>query len=730
MKFPYFQDHSYSDSVIKLIALSEQNGKGLKIIFEEERAGKKTTLKQYFKSKVSLRELNALSKEIYYILYQSSHFSKVTKSEELKKLQQSALALYNSIFPPPVKEKLSASNARTLSITIDDSLINIPWELLYDGEDFLCLHFNMGRNVYTTHHSVEPKILDIEKIRMWILTDPNKDIPMSYEEGKQLYKKFEDYSDNLDVIFQSFNITTNRVSRQIFDFNILHYAGHAVYNSDDPGMSGWQLEDDVLTAQTVINLAGCKRSFPALVFSNACQSGQTSLWTDPGSEKLNSYHAYDMVNAFLCCGVLHYIGTFQDIPDIASLSLATHFYTFLMQSYSIGESLRNARLKVIEESIKQRKENLIWAYYTLYGDPTIIYLNPQSDSRDIPAGSYRKEKKVGGVKKTCKDKDIKRDFKAGMKALDKKGHYNAHEGIRADTYEDAESAFQGFSHEEGEYTDISDSGGKRKNDKMCILKGLKANIYKYGEALCILIAIITFFFLIKRNRFLNSPKGDWIEEFTGMRFVWVPKGCFTMGCGSWMIDCESNEKPVHKVCVEGIWMGKYEVTQGEWDKVMGYNPSMFHFGENYPVEKVSWYEVQDFLRKLSLLNEGKYKFRLPAEAEWEYASRSTGKEDIFSGGNQLDYVAWYAGNSNGETHIVGTKSPTSLGLYDMSGNVMEWCNDTYSEYTENSAVMYHYKVVRGGSWADESRRQRTTFRSYFPPASMNVRLGFRIVRER
>ncbi len=171
----------------------------------------------------------------------------------------------------------------------------------------------------------------------------------------------------------------------------------------------------------------------------------------------------------------------------------------------------------------------------------------------------------------------------------------------------------------------------------------------------------------------GEQKEEWRDPVTGMEFVWVPEGCFDMGSN----EGESNEKPVHEVCVDGFWMGKYEVTQGQWEKVMGNNPSSFKASDSHPVETVSWNDVQDFIRKLNAL--GKGGFRLPTEAEWEYACRSGGKQETYCGGNDVNRVAWYWENSGEKTHPVGEKAANGLGLYDMSGNVWEWVSDWYKK---------------------------------------------------
>jgi formylglycine-generating enzyme required for sulfatase activity len=231
-----------------------------------------------------------------------------------------------------------------------------------------------------------------------------------------------------------------------------------------------------------------------------------------------------------------------------------------------------------------------------------------------------------------------------------------------------------------------------------------------------------------------------------MEFVWVPGGCYEMGCGNWTSDCYRDEKPVHEVCVDGFWMGKTEVTQGQWKQLMGDNPAKFQKGDNYPVEYAIWAEMEKFIMKLSSLNKGAYKFRLPTEAEWEYACRSGGKPEKYAGGSDLDQVAWCKGNSNRSTHAVATKAPNNLGLFDMNGNVHEWCADTYrgwayKKHKRNNPLFREQgltKVYRGGSWNSKPKYTRCAARAYefaYAPSLTGVPyrmndLGFRLVRSK
>ncbi|MEK7263456.1 MAG: formylglycine-generating enzyme family protein, partial [Bacteroidota bacterium] len=195
--------------------------------------------------------------------------------------------------------------------------------------------------------------------------------------------------------------------------------------------------------------------------------------------------------------------------------------------------------------------------------------------------------------------------------------------------------------------------------------------------------------------------------------VYVEGGSFEMGSN----DGDSNEKPVHRVTVDDFYIGKYVVTQKEWEAVMGNNPSNFQ-GDNLPVEQVSWDDVQEFLQKLSTKT-GK-NYRLPTEAEWEYAARGGHKSsgNTYSGSNRIDNVAWYDGNSNSQTHTVGTKQPNELGIYDMTGNVWEWCSDWYGSYSSNAQTNPQGsssgsdRVLRGGSFTDDGGSCRVAYRSF------------------
>ena len=211
--------------------------------------------------------------------------------------------------------------------------------------------------------------------------------------------------------------------------------------------------------------------------------------------------------------------------------------------------------------------------------------------------------------------------------------------------------------------------------------------------------------------------------------VFVEGGTFMMGSNEY-----ENEKPIHRVTVNSFYIGKYQITQKKWFEIMGNNPSHFK-GDNLPVEQVSWNDVKNFLTKLNIKT-GK-NYRLPTEAEWEYAARGGNKSKgyKYAGSNNIDDVAWYNVNSSGNTHPVGTKKSNELGIYDMSGNVREWCQDWYDENYYRISPNNNPKgpdkgticVLRGGSWFNYGFNCRSANRGRSYPNNGFDFIGFRLV---
>ncbi|MCR5152806.1 MAG: formylglycine-generating enzyme family protein [Prevotella sp.] len=214
--------------------------------------------------------------------------------------------------------------------------------------------------------------------------------------------------------------------------------------------------------------------------------------------------------------------------------------------------------------------------------------------------------------------------------------------------------------------------------------------------------------------------------------VKVDGGTFQMGATSEQgSDAYDWEKPAHSVTLSDYWIGETEVTRALWQAVMGSNPSEYQ-GGNRPVENVSWDVCQTFISKLYQLTG--YRFRLPTEAEWEFAARGGTKSKgyIYSGSNNIDDVAWYHDNSDYMTHDVATKAPNALGIYDMSGNVSEWCQDWMGSYNSDSQTnptgptSGSYRVDRGGSWDSSAGYCRVSSRFNRDPSFSDGSIGLRV----
>ena len=192
------------------------------------------------------------------------------------------------------------------------------------------------------------------------------------------------------------------------------------------------------------------------------------------------------------------------------------------------------------------------------------------------------------------------------------------------------------------------------------------------------------------------------------------------------------DNPVHEVSLSSFFISRYEVTQEEFLAVMGYNPSHFK-GLKRPVECVSWTQCVDFIKQINRITG--MSFRLPTEAEWEYAARggTLSKQYRYSGSNDLNFIGWYENNSESSTHNVGQKEPNELGIYDMSGNVEEWCSDycdrngSFKQKDPNANEDGLYRIIRGGAWSMSANQCCVSYRSYDAPVNCYIRLGFRLV---
>jgi tetratricopeptide (TPR) repeat protein len=323
------------------------------------------TLKHYSQSAVSFLEIDRLCQEVTSVLNKIAKLGNQEHdlTQDLRKLGQ---LLWDQLLTKSVKDRLKTAQVADLILSIDEELINIPWELLHDGQNFLCLKFNLGRLVRTKHKAQQPEYRNvISKPKMLILANPTADLDSAYHEGVYIKNQFDKKRNQIAMDFKSTHIDTLYVKKNLRDYDIVHFAGHCEYDADNPKNSGWVLLDGRFTTQDIL-LMGESLSLPTLVFSNACQSAQVTkeLMDIDYQEK-----TYSLASAFLFAGVRHYIGTIRKIEDPVSLTFAKEFYTQLISGKSVGECVRLSRLRLSKE---YGVTSIWWSSYLLYGDPNFV----------------------------------------------------------------------------------------------------------------------------------------------------------------------------------------------------------------------------------------------------------------------------------------------------------------------------------------------------------------------
>jgi CHAT domain-containing protein len=357
-----------------IIEASRENGYIKVSVYERSEGGEKT-LRPYEHVDVPWGQIEARRREVISLLNRANRRAKVTR-EILESLKKSGQVLFDLLVPSKAREKLSSTEARNLILYVDDKLVHIPWELLFDGRQFLCRRFAMGRIVRTRQaptalSSRAPK----SPFKVLVVADPRGDLDASYREGTEIRNFLDEKRDIFHVDFKSHPVDVSFVKKNLRDYDIVHYAGHADYHSENPSESGWLLKDARLKASEISAMGGLQ-PMPSLVFSNACQSGHSGEWRI-GEE--DEQQIFGLANAYLLSGVQHYIGTFWEILDEPSLQFAKLFYGSLSEGESIGEAIRNAREKLIEA---HGEETIVWASYMLYGDPTFAF-DPAEKEEEI-----------------------------------------------------------------------------------------------------------------------------------------------------------------------------------------------------------------------------------------------------------------------------------------------------------------------------------------------------------
>lgn len=348
------------------------------------------TFKTYSDCTVNSQATEQLSQEIIAILNKQDKKFRLGEGSlrELKKIGQ---LLYDQLLSRTVKERLKSESSIDLVLTVDERLISVPWELLYDGDDFLCLKFNLGRSIRTERQISPHRYRELSyPLKMLILANPTGDLRSSYEEGLQI-KNYLSKNKGIGVDFKSHNVDTVYVKKNLRDYDITHFAGHCEYDSNNPANSGWVLSDGQLKVKDFISMAQTQ-ALPSIIFANACQSAKTEAsLIDPKSHK----YIYSLAYSFLFSGVRHYIGTSWRLDDKLAFEITQEFYTQIIKGKSIGEALRLARVNLIK---KYHIETVAWASYILYGDPGFVLFKPKPRAVSIPLKKIRLSKnKIMGI---------------------------------------------------------------------------------------------------------------------------------------------------------------------------------------------------------------------------------------------------------------------------------------------------------------------------------------------
>ena len=332
-------------------------------IFEKEEIS--STLKHYSQISISFTEISKFCLEITSILNKTDK-NGILEPDSINSLKKTGQLLWDQLFTGFVKDRLKSTQILDLVLFLDEELINIPWELLYTGEDFLCLRFNLGRLVRTKGKPNRPQYRSLSsRLKMLILANPTNDLKSAYLEGIAIKNQFDRKRGQISIDFKSTQINTLYIKKNLRDYDIVHFAGHCEYDPGEPANSGWLLSDGILSISDILKL-GETLNLPTLIFSNACRSAQVKADLIDQDYQVKTY---SLASAFLFSGVRHYIGTIRKIEDPISLSFAKEFYNQLIAGRSVGECMRLGRLRLIKEYGIMA---IPWASYLLYGDPNFI----------------------------------------------------------------------------------------------------------------------------------------------------------------------------------------------------------------------------------------------------------------------------------------------------------------------------------------------------------------------
>ncbi len=355
------------------------------------------TLWNYEDTPVSMEKIRIRCREIAESLNRKNRRDGGTES--VRKIRDAGRMLFSELLSEHVKEKLMATDAEYLILKIDEHLVHIPWELICIGEEFLCQRFSMGRLVESRQKIAgsNRRNLDGRPLDMWILANPEGNLASAYAEGRQIFRNAKQANKEGPLIYSRLDtkITSQRARLEFQNYDLVHFAGHAEYDLEDPGESGWKLTEGNFTADDIHKMAG-GAAMPALVFSNACQTARTEAWEGEDGAGGDSF---GLANAFLFAGTRHYIGTFWEITDEPGSQFALAFYDCLFSGETVGKAMKEARFALMEE---YGPDFAGWTSYLLYGDPRVSYVPRNGEPTESAISEPSVTRKPGPVRGTIR----------------------------------------------------------------------------------------------------------------------------------------------------------------------------------------------------------------------------------------------------------------------------------------------------------------------------------------
>lgn len=315
--------------------------------------------------------IHATARHIYRLIQRANELGQFDRSVNTE-LTRAGRNLYTQCISRQIRDRLNRTRAEHLLIKLDESLLAVPWELMHTGDDFLCLQFNVGRQVRTRKTFRQgTRLKKRTKLQLLVLADPCGNLPAAQAEMRQLRRQLDPHKDRLNVATKSSRITRAYVDQHLHHYDIAHFAGHSSVDRTNPKQSGWELADGIWSLQDIQRLGERERQ-PSLIVSNSCQSAfnHQDSQTPTAADEISG-----IANAFIFNGVRHFVGTLWKVPDDSAGTFAARFYSELLRGATIGAALKMARQQMAPAT---GEHQLTWANYILYGDPSTVMFGKQT----------------------------------------------------------------------------------------------------------------------------------------------------------------------------------------------------------------------------------------------------------------------------------------------------------------------------------------------------------------